>query len=142
MEPIPTAPTIPLVDAFDISARGRIAASSGWHAAEKRVNALALRRAEEPAPPHPAWPWLLQRLGADLALANRRAIDLAPTIDAVNRVIDALNSLHAEADFADLERALGLREPLGSQDRMGDAMSRVLKNLEGRRRDPSRANPG
>lgn len=126
---------IPLVSAFDISARGRIADRSGWHAAEKRVNLLALRRADDeaPQPPQPAWPYLLQRLGADLQLANRKAAELKPTVEAVNSIIAALNLLPATASFADLERALGLREPRESQDRIGDAMGRVLRQLESRR---------
>ncbi|HAI59771.1 MAG TPA: hypothetical protein DCM32_07835 [Xanthomonadaceae bacterium] len=138
MEPIQTAPFIPPVDAFDISSRGRIADSSGWHAAEKRVNTLALRCSDDSPPPHPVWPWLLQQLGADLALANRRAAELRPTIEAVNRVIEALNTLPADANFADLERAVGLREPRTSLDRIGDAMTRVLRSLEARRTDANR----
>lgn len=128
---------IPRVDAFDISARGRIAPTSGWHSAEKRVNTLALRATTDgsPSPSQPAWPVLLQALGASLSLANRKAIELRPTIDAVNRVIDALNALPLDANFADLERALGLREPRESHDRIGDAMNRVLRALEQRRAD-------
>jgi hypothetical protein len=130
---------IPHVDAFDISVRGRIAPHSGWHAAEKRVNTLALR--SNPAggaiPPQPAWSPLVLALGGSLMLANLKAVELKPTLDAVNRIIDALNALPADADFADLERALGLREPLESHDRIGDAMNRVLRALESRRLDPS-----
>jgi hypothetical protein len=131
---------IPRVDAFDISARGRIAPTSGWHSAEKRVNTLALRENDPGVPPpqHPAWPVLLQALGANLTLANRRAAELKPTLDAVNRVIEALNSLPADANYADLERAVGLREPRESHDRIGDAMNRVLRALELRRNDPQR----
>lgn len=131
---------IPEVDAFDISARGRIAPQSGWHLAEKRVNTMALRTSpdDDTVVPQPAWPWLLQQLGANLALANRKAVELKPTLDAVNRVIQALNGLSADAHFADLERALALREPRESQDRIGDAMSRVLRTLEQRRTDPNR----
>ena len=132
MEPIQP---IPHVHAFDISARGRIAASSGWHLAEKRVNTMALRAdAEDGAPPpQPAWPHLLQRLGAPLALSNRKAAELAPTLDAVNAVIDVLNALPGSATYADLERAVGLRPPRESADRIGDAMGRVLRQLENRR---------
>ena len=139
MDPIQPASPIPPVDAFDISGRGKIATGSGWHAAEKRVNTMALRRMDDGAmPPQPAWPWLLQRLGADLALANRRATELKPTLDAVNAVIEALNALPADSNFADLERALGLREPRNSQDHIGDAMTRVLRSLERRRNDAGR----
>lgn len=128
------------VDAFDISVRGRIAPSSGWHAAEKRVNTLALRALDAGEAPvaHPAWPVLVQALGGELSLANRKAAELKPTLDAVNRVIDALNALPLDANYADLERALGLREPRESHDRIGDAMNRVLRNLELRRADANR----
>lgn len=131
---------IPHVDAFDISARGRIAPHSGWHAAEKRVNALALRTPADggPMPSQPAWSPLVLALGGNLVLANLKAVELKPTLDAVNRIIDALNALPADASFADLERALGLRDPLESHDRIGDAMNRVLRALESRRVD---ANP-
>jgi len=131
---------IPHVDAFDISVRGRIAPHSGWHAAEKRVNTLALRsdpdRGEIVA--QPAWSPLVLALGGRLMLANLKAAELEPTLDAVNRIIDALNSLPPDANFADLERALGLREPRESHDRIGDAMSRVLRTLERRRADAIR----
>ncbi len=124
---------IPPVDAFDISARGRIVSRSSWHIAEQRVNTLALRvEPDSTVTTQPAWPVLLQALGANLDLANRKAADLKPTIDAVNRVIDALNALPADAYFSDLERALDLREPRPSQDRIGDAMNRVLRTLEHR----------
>lgn len=134
-----TAP-IPPVDAFDISSRGRIAARSGWHAAEKRVNTLALRADPERSafPAQPAWSPLVIALGGSLVLANLKAAELKPTLDAVNRIIDALNSLPADANFSDLERALGLREPRESYDRIGDAMSRVLRTLELRRTGTSR----
>lgn len=128
---------IPHVDAFDISVRGRIAPHSGWHVAEKRVNALALRTPPEagPAPSQPAWSPLLLALGGRLVLANLKAVELKPTLDAVNRIIDALNSLPRDATFADLERALGLREPQESHDHIGEAMNRVLRALESRRAD-------
>lgn len=131
---------IPHVDAFDISARGRIAPQSGWHAAEKRVNLLALRASPEggAAPAQPAWSPLLIAMGGSLVLANLKATELKPTLDAVNRIIDALNSLPGDANFADLERALGLREPRESHDRIGDAMNRVLRTLELRRADSNR----
>ncbi|GAB3736304.1 hypothetical protein GCM10028794_16790 [Silanimonas algicola] len=131
---------IPHVDAFDISARGRIAAHSGWHRAERRVNALALRTDPDggAAPTQPAWSPLVLALGGRLVLANLKAVELKPTLDAVNRIIDALNALPEDASFADLERSLGLREPRESHDRIGDAMSRVLRALESRRID---ANP-
>lgn len=131
---------IPKVDAFDISAKGRIASASGWHAAERRVNTMALRAPPEgePAPPQPAWAHLLKRLGADLVLANRKAAELRPTLDAVNRVIEVLNLLPQDANYADLELALGLREPRESQDRIGDAMERILRSLESRRDDSAR----
>ena len=132
---------IPRIDAFDISGRGRIAPTSGWHAAEKRVNALALRSSPEGSavPPQPAWSPLVLALGGSLVLANLKAVELKPTIDAVNRIIDALNALPDDATFADLERAVGLREPRDSHDRIGDAMNRVLRALESRRTDTSRA---
>lgn len=131
---------IPHVDAFDISARGRIAPHSGWHAAETRVNALATRADPEGglAPAQPAWPPLVLALGGSLVLANRRAVELKPTLDAVNRIIDALNGLEDDASFADLERALGLRGPSESHDRIGDAMNRVLRALESRSTDARR----
>jgi hypothetical protein len=132
---------IPHVDAFDISARGRIAPNSGWHAAEKRVNTLALRANPDggSAPAQPAWSPLVVALGGSLLLANLKASELKPTLLAVNRIIDALNSLPGDANFADLERALGLREPRESHDRIGDAMSRVLRTLELRRADGNRS---
>lgn len=141
MDVIAPPDTIPLVSAFDISARGRIAASSGWHAAEKRVNGLALLGGDDGAAPltQPAWPALLRRLGVNLVLANRRAAELKPTIDAVNAVIAALNSLQPGASFADLESLLGLREPPESHDRIGEAMGRVLRRLE--RRHAEEAGP-
>ena len=128
---------IPHVDAFDISIRGRIASHSGWHAAEKRVNALALRAdpSAGTVPAQPAWSPLVLALGGSLVLANLKAVELKPTLDAVNRIIDALNALPIDASFADLERALGLREPVESHDRIGDAMNRVLRALESRRWD-------
>ncbi|MCZ8113679.1 hypothetical protein [Silanimonas sp.] len=131
---------IPRVDAFDISARGRIAPHSGWHTAEKRVNTLALRSSPDVVgiPTQPAWTPLVLALGGSLVLANRKAIELKPTIDAVNRIIDALNALPDDANFADLERALGLREPRDSHDRIGDAMNRVLRALESHRADANR----
>lgn len=131
---------IPNVDAFDISARGRIASQSGWHLAEKRVNTLALRANPElgTVPVQPAWSPLVLALGGRLVLANLKAAELKPTIDAVNRIIEALNSLPSDANFADLERALGLREPRESHDRIGDAMNRVLRSLESRRSDANR----
>ena len=131
---------IPHVDAFDISARGRIADHSGWHRAERRVNALALRADPDggAAPKQPAWSPLVLALGGRLVLANLKAVELKPTLDAVNRIIDALNGLPEDASFADLERSLGLREPRESHDRIGDAMNRVLRALESRRVD---ANP-
>lgn len=129
---------IPPVSAYDISARGRIAASSGWHRAEQRVNALGAACEGEPStlPPSPAWPALLARLGGGLSLANRKAAELKPTIDAANAIIAALNDLPAGAGYEDLERALGLREARGSHDRIGDAMSRVLRTLERRNDAP------
>lgn len=132
MEPVHP---IPHVHAFDISARGRIAAASGWHLAEKRVNTMALRSApgDDAPPPQPAWPHLLQQLGATLSLSNRKAAELAPTLAAVNAVIDALNALPGDANYADLERAVGLRPPRESADLIGDAMGRVLRQLENRR---------
>lgn len=132
---------IPHVDAFDISARGRIAPHSGWHAAEKRVNTLALRSNSDGgvAPAQPAWSPLVLALGGSLVLANLKAVELKPTLDAVNRIIDALNALPHDANFADLERALGLREPPDSHDRIGDAMNRVLRALQSRRADANRA---
>jgi hypothetical protein len=131
---------IPRVDAFDISARGRIAPHSGWHVAEKRVNTLALRADPDggPVPVQPAWSPLVLALGGRLVLANLKAVELKPTLDAVNRIIDALNALPDDANFADLERALGLREPRDSHDRIGDAMNRVLRALESRRADTNR----
>ena len=66
-------------------------------------------------------------------LANRKVTELKPTLDAVNAIVDALNALPGDATFADLERALGLRAPRESQDRIGDAMNRVLRRLESRR---------
>lgn len=131
---------IPRVDAFDISGRGRIAATSGWHAAEKRVNTIALRTDPEvPNPVLPAWPALVTALGGDLLVANRRAAELQPTLSAVNAIIDALNALPNDATYADLERALGLREPRESHDRIGDAMTRIRRNLETRRADSARS---
>ncbi len=130
---------IPRVDAFDISGRGRIAAASGWHAAEKRVNTIALRADPEmPNPVLPAWSALIKALGGDLLLANRRAAELQPTLGAVNAIIEALNALPSDVTYTDLERALGLREPRESQDRIGDAMSRIKRNLETRRADANR----
>lgn len=131
---------IPRVDAFDISARGRIAAASGWHTAEKRVNTIALRADPEvPNPIIPAWPALVTALGGDLLLSNRRAAELQPTLSAVNAIIDALNALPKDVTYADLERALGLREPRESHDRIGDAMSRIVRSLETRRADSNRS---
>lgn len=134
---------IPHVDAFDISSRGRIGPHSGWHAAEKRVNALALRPDPEggPATAQPAWSPLVLALGGRLVLANLKAVELKPTLDAVNRIIDALNGLPDDASFADLERALGLRRARESHDRIGDAMSRVLRALESRSADARRTMP-
>jgi hypothetical protein len=144
MDVISPSDTIPFVTAFDISARGRIAASSGWHAAEKRVNGLALMGGEDGAVPlaQPAWPALVRRLGGNLTLANRRAAELKPTLDAVNAIISALNTLQPGARYADLEALLGLRkarETLESHDRIGDAMGRVLRRLE--RRHAEEAGP-
>jgi len=131
---------IPRVDAFDISARGRIAPHSGWHAAEKRVNLLAQATIPDAAAVagQPAWTPLVIALGGSLVLANRKAVELKPTIDAVNRIIDALNALPDDGTYADLERSLGLREPRDSHDRIGDAMHRVLLALESRRLEGNR----
>ncbi|GIX38437.1 MAG: hypothetical protein KatS3mg127_1676 [Silanimonas sp.] len=131
---------IPRIEATDISARGRIANRSGWHVAERRVNTLALRLDPEglPPPPQPAFPILLKALGGSLALANRSVAELAPTVAAVNRIIDALNALPRDANYADLERALGLRPPRETHDRIGDAMARVLRTLAQRRNDAHR----
>lgn len=136
-------PRIPLVTVFDVSGRGRIAPQSGWHAAERRVNLLALRvDREENAPPRqPAWPGLLRALGGSVDLANRKSSDLQPALQAVNRIIEALNTLPADADYGDLERALGLREPPESHDRIGDAMNRVMLALRMRREDDYGADP-
>ena len=138
MDAIPLSGPIPLVSAFDISVRGRIVASSGWHRAESSVNAKALRGDDEggTSVPQPGWTILLERLGGSSQLANRKAAELKPTIDAANLIITALNDLSERSTFADLERALGLREPRSSHDRIGDAMSRVLRDLEHRRADP------
>ena len=90
-------------------------------------------------PAQPAWSPLVLALGGSLVLANLKAVELKPTLDAVNRIIDALNALPDDANFADLERALGLREPRDSHDRIGDAMNRVLRALESRRADANRS---
>lgn len=136
--------SIPLVTAFDISARGRIDPHSGWHVAEKRVNTLALRADPDGAlaPTQPAWPTLLQSMGGSLQLANRKLPELQPTLKAANAIIEALNTLPPDANYADLERALGLREPRESHDRIGDAMSRVMRMLESRREDANRVHHG
>lgn len=136
-------PRIPLITVFDVSGRGRIAPQSGWHAAERRVNLLALRvDREETAPPlQPAWPGLLQALGGSLDLANRKSSDLQPTLRAANRIIEALNALPPDANYSELERALGLREPPESHDRIGDAMNRVMRALRVRREDDYGADP-
>lgn len=131
---------IPRIEAFDISARGRIAERSGWHAAERRVNTLALRADPDglPPPAQPAWPALVVTLGGSLALAKRSVAELKPTLEAVNRIVDALNSLPRDASYADLERALGLRAPRETSDRIGDAMARVMRTLAQRRDDANR----
>ena len=136
--------SIPLVTAFDISARGRIDPRSGWHLAEKRVNTLALRADPDgaSAPAQPIWPTLLQSMGGSLQLANRKLPELQPTLKAANAIIEALNALPSDANYADLERALGLREPRESHDRIGDAMSRVMRMLESRREDANRVHHG
>lgn len=118
---------IPKVNAFDISIRGRIDSHSGWHVAEKRVNDLGAR-ADKPSP---AWPLLIASLGGTTALANRKLADLQPTLTAVNRIIEALNSLSETSNFHDLEIALGLAQPHELHDRIGDAMARVMRNLKG-----------
>ncbi len=118
---------IPKVNAFDISIRGRIDSHSGWHVAEKRVNDLGAR-ADKPSP---AWPLLIASLGGTTALANRKLADLQPTLTAVNRIIEALNSLSETSNFNDLEIALGLAQPHELHDRIGDAMARVMRNLKG-----------
>ena len=133
-------PSIPFVGAFDISARGRIDPHSGWHAAEKRVNGLAARSAPDRGTPlpQPAWPALLEALGGSIQLANRRLAELQPTLRAANAIIEALNGLPYEADYAELERVLGLREPRESHDRIGDAMNRVMHRLAQHREDAHR----
>jgi hypothetical protein len=77
-------------------------------------------------------------LGGSLALANRSVAELKPTLEAVNRIIDALNALPRDASYADLERALGLRAPRQSSDHIGDAMARVMRTLAQRREDANR----
>jgi len=124
---------LPPVAVHEISLRGRIAPRSSWHAAERRVAALA-DAADEASP----WAALVQALGGNLDLARRRTGELQPTINAVNRIIAALNQLPAQAGFADLQAALELgataakTEP-PTHDHIGDAMSRVRVALENRR---------
>ena len=124
---------LPPIAAHEISIRGRIDPKSSWHAAERRVSALARNGIP---PDAPLWPSLVQALGGSLELSNRRAAELAPTVAAVNRIIAALNALPSSSRYEDLEVALGLsppKPPAGSHDRIGEAMARVLQSLEARR---------
>ncbi|MBS3896660.1 hypothetical protein [Silanimonas sp.] len=131
-------PLVPLapVAVHEISLRGRIDPRSSWHDAERWVAVLA-------GPTAGASPWasLVQALGGNLDLARRRASELQPTIDAVNRIIAALNQLPAQAGYADLQAALGLGTPAvktepPAHDHIGEAMNRVRDALESRRAGP------
>ncbi|MBS3958149.1 MAG: hypothetical protein KGZ52_01950 [Xanthomonadaceae bacterium] len=133
------SPPLPPVAVHEVSLRGRIDPKSAWHAAERRVAALP-----PPSTGTARWATLVQALGGSLDLARRRAGELQPTVDAVNRIIHALNALPAGADYADLEAALGLDAGPGkpkatTHDHIGEAMCRVREALESRRaghRDP------
>jgi len=129
------------VAVHEISLRGRIDPRSSWHAAERRVTALAAGAGAGAAAGASPWATLVQALGGNLDLARRRAGELQPTIDAVNRIIAALNQLPAQAGYADLQAALepgtaaAQAEP-PAHDHIGDAMSRVRNALESRRTGP------
>lgn len=127
-----TSTPLPPVAVHEISLRGRIDPKSSWHAAKRRV--LALHRDDTTAA---SWEALLQALGGRTDLAGRRAAELAATVDAVNRIIGVLNGLPPQAGYGDLEAALGLAPsqptPSPAHDRIGEAMNRVLENLEARR---------
>jgi len=129
-----TSAPLPPVAVHEISLRGRIDPKSSWHAAKRRV--LALRR-DDTLAAAASWEALLQALGGRTDLAGRRAAELAATVDAVNRIIAVLNGLPPQAGYGELETALGLApsQPTASpaHDRIGEAMNRVLENLEARR---------
>jgi len=129
-----TSAPLPPVAVHEISLRGRIDPKSSWHAAKRRV--LALRR-DDTLAAAASWEALLQALGGRTDLAGRRAAELAATVDAVNRIIPVLNGLPPQAGYGELETALGLAPsqptPSPAHDRIGEAMNRVLENLEARR---------
>jgi hypothetical protein len=73
---------------------------------------------------------LLDRLGAGADLARRDTAARQRSLEAANRVIEALNALPDDASLAELERALGLPRPAVVHDHIGAAMQRVLQRLQ------------